>query len=99
MTMAALIALGAPRLPYGRFYRIRSNSDGMVFVQIRRSVEPSWRTLWRSSRLVVEVLCDRAVDPHDDIREGCEKAVDAIAQRIQRWGYWDTVRSLEGDHR
>ena len=99
MTMAQLLALGAPKLREGDFYRVRSDQDGFVFVQIREVVEPSWRTFWRDSRLVVERRAPRSYDPSTDIREAAEACTKAITERGRERDYWDAVKTLEGDHR
>ncbi len=97
--MAQLLALGAPALRDGDFYRVRTNSDGFVLVSIREDVAPSWRTLWRSSRLVVERMAPRSNDPADDVRVAAVACTKAIEARGRGRDYWAGIRTLEGDHR
>ena len=99
MTMASLLAAGAPQLGPGEFYRVQSNADGFVFVQIRKDQCPSWRNLWRSSRLLQESRTYRNDDPVQDIVNAAQTAYEALTRIDPHRTYWDGIRALEGDHR
>jgi hypothetical protein len=97
--MTQLLALGAPKLRDDCFYRVTSNRDGFVWVEIRQDVTPSWRNSWQRTHRVCRVLAPSTYDYKTDIREGCEAAVAAIAEWEKHRGYWDGIKALEGDHR
>ena len=98
--MASLMAAGAPPVQAGDFYRVRSDADGFLYVQIRQDQEPSWRNLWRKSRRIVERRCDRSNDPFKDVVEAAEACHAALARSGRPQDYWSVVHyDLEGDHR
>jgi len=91
VTMASLVALGAPALPAGHFYRIGSLAmvDG-IHVQIRRK-----RRRW-GSRLL---MAARPEFWRDGAPVAIERALaDAAIEAHQQWTRNDRLAYWTGDH-
>lgn len=88
MTMADLIALGAPRLPRGRFYRIRRDAMGQGVVQIRED-----RRRFGSRLIMRDYL---RPEPYQDadgaLVDACRRLADQTADH-DLFDFWI------GDHR
>ncbi|MFJ6636594.1 hypothetical protein ACIQMR_35300 [Streptomyces sp. NPDC091376] len=93
MSMADLVAAGAPELPPGYFYRVRPKSFGLLKVEIRRQGR------WLSS--CVEDVCIRPAN-----YATAERAiVAACVQAVEWWGERQAdakalaeARAFTGDH-
>jgi DNA-binding protein YbaB len=93
MSMADLVAAGAPALPAGHFYRVRLESFGLVKVEVRRQGR------WLSEP--VEHTYVRPADyetAEDAIVAGCRRAVAWWEERQGAALAQDAVRRLVGDH-
>lgn len=74
MSMADLVAAGAPELPEGWFYRVRETSISNLKVEIRRQ-----KGRWRSA------LVADAYVLHDPEESTEESIVRACTRAFQRW--------------
>lgn len=94
MSMAELVAAGAPELPEGYFYRVRKTNIRSLKVEIRHQ-----RGRWRSSRV------DDAWVFHGQNDTAEEDVVDACVRAIKSWHEqagdrmrYQAALTLRGDH-
>jgi hypothetical protein len=99
--MKRLMDLGAPRLPAGHFYRVRSNSFGQAYVEIRQERRFGSRLL--AERRVPRTARrdagpDVPVSVEDGLAYAARKAYEAVREDLDA-DYWKALRAWEGDHR
>jgi hypothetical protein len=97
MTMADLIALGAPKLPAGHFYRVRPFDSGLsdlVRVEIRREGR------WFSFGLAEVLVCPSEHESAEAaIRLGAEHAYAKEKVRMESCERYTEIERWFGDHR
>lgn len=103
MTMAELLSIGAPELPEGYYYRVRSNGWGYIFVAIRK--ERKWldKTIHETMGLqdsYDEVGLPIKLSPKASISKAANAAHKHVFEtRISTRTWWDEFREFEGDHK
>jgi hypothetical protein len=94
MSMADLVAAGAPELPEGWFYRVKPASHGLGYkVEIREQRRGTSRHV--ASAYVIE-------ERHDDMRaavvDACRYAHRKVEERAQQRAKYAALEQLAGDH-
>ncbi|MFE5093246.1 hypothetical protein ACFRCI_23515 [Streptomyces sp. NPDC056638] len=93
MSMADLVALGAPELPADYFYRLRLSGLGILRVTIRRQCRVG-------SRFVAEALAVPHLypNPGDTVVKACREAVRDMRDRPLFKAREAAARGFIGDH-
>jgi hypothetical protein len=94
MSMAELVAAGAPELPEGYFYRVRNDRFGWPEVQIRKV-----RKRFGSRGLTYALV---RLNEHETVEgavvAACAKAVQRMDEDAQHWKRQRQASTYLGDH-
>ncbi|MFB8071102.1 hypothetical protein [Streptomyces californicus] len=94
MSMAELVAAGAPELPEGYFYRIRETSISNLMVEIRQQ-KGRWRSKLVADRYVIHSADESA---EESVIRACTKAFERWqGAAAERAAYRSSLPFL-GDH-
>ena len=100
MTMEETRGLGAPVLPEGYYYHVRSASLGSAYVSIRKSRERLWdRTVQEVSVCRYGPDVNTLKDPSVAIRDAAEEAYSLWTKKTPEQIWWEIYREWEGDHK
>jgi hypothetical protein len=98
--MEEMRGLGAPALPVGHYYHVRSEPMGGAYVSIRKSREYIW------DRIVSEVSVRRykadrntLKDPSEAIKDAAVEAYSLLTNKTPEQIWWEYYREWEGDHK
>ncbi|MEV4939589.1 hypothetical protein [Streptomyces zaomyceticus] len=93
MSMAELVAAGAPELPEGHFYRVRESSNALLKVELRRQGR------WLSALVDdVYVRPGSYETPEAAVVAACKRVFEDWEARQADCAAFRASRSLLGDH-
>lgn len=99
MTMEEMRELGAPALPKGQYYHVRSTPMGNAYVAVMQARKYLW------DKCLEEVPVKRydywgiLQDPEECIKDAAEAAAKKSAKNTPEQIWWQVYKELEGDHK
>ncbi|WP_143673785.1 hypothetical protein [Streptomyces sp. or20] len=94
MSMAELVAAGAPELPEGYFYRIRETSISNLMVEIRQQ-----KGRWRSKLIADTYVIHKSdVPAEESIVRACERVFDEVQGADEERAAYRATTAFLGDH-
>jgi hypothetical protein len=97
--MEEMRGLGAPALPDGHYYRVRSNEFGMIWVYIMKERKYLWNKSLMEAR-------GKRYDTNDVLRSPDEVVYCAATTAHNLWKektpeqlWWSEFKEWEGDHK